>query len=282
MGMGAPPRMRHCSKAKPRGKVMTMQRHASWCFGLLVLLGAMLAVAVAPAGAVVRTATYTARISQFTGQDQGIDGAGVFGPVGGNLRGKTAVARFTYDTSLGYSFLFGPNSEGRGSDANAGQVSPVLAATLTINGRTWDPLQGPIGLGDNGSMYTSVAGNTSHTFNRQLFPSTGIYTASLNLFGCCAGPAPTPARLADLVAVRPASVSGTMDFNFYSYASNAYTYRTQLQFVGLGSYQVGGVPEPGAWALLLAGFGLMGCQLRQRQRGDRGQKAAGAAFILPG
>jgi hypothetical protein len=244
-----------------------MQRHASWWFGLLVLLGAVLAVAVAPARAVLRTATYTARISQFTGQDQGIDGAGVFGPVGGNLRGKTAVARFTYDTSLGYSFLFGPNSEGRGSDLNGGQASPVLTATLTINGQTWNALQGPIGLGDNGSMYTSVAGNTAHYFNRQLYPSNGIYTSSLNLFGCCAGQAPTPGRLADPVAFRPTGVTGTMDFNFYSYASNAYTYRTQLQFVGQGTYRVGGVPEPQAWALLLAGFGLMGCQLRRRWQG---------------
>lgn len=244
--------------------MMTMQRHASWWIAVLALLGVMLAVAAAPARAVLRTATYTARISQFTGQDQGIDGAGVFGPVGGNLRGKTAVARFTYDTSLGYSFLFGPNSEGRGSDANAGQVSPVLTATLTINGQTWDALQGPIGLGDNGSMYTSVAGNTSHTFNRQLFPSNGIYTASLNLFGCCTGP--VPARLADLAALRTTGVTGTMDFNFYSYASNAYTYRTQLQFVGQGTYRVGGVPEPGAWALLLAGFGMTGCLLRRRRQ----------------
>ncbi|OYU14515.1 MAG: hypothetical protein CFE37_10485 [Alphaproteobacteria bacterium PA4] len=232
-----------------------------WKISGLLAGSILLAMAAAPAQGAVRTATYTTTISQFTGQNQGIDGAGLFGAVGGNLRGKTAVARFRYDTSIGTPFLFGPNSEGRGSSMNAGQPSPILSATLTVNGQTWDALQGPIGLGDGGEMYTSLGG-TTHAFNRQLYPNTGIYTSSLILSGCCA--TGMAARLADLVPRTSAGVTGTMDFNFYSYSLNAYTYRTQLQFVGLGSYQVGGVPEPGSWAMLLSGFGLLGLAMRRQ------------------
>jgi hypothetical protein len=29
------------------------------------------------------------------------------------------------------------------------------------------------------------------------------------------------------------------------------------------------VPEPGTWAMMLAGFGLIGCRFRRRHQGDR-------------
>jgi hypothetical protein len=245
---------------------MIIQRHALWWSLVLAVIGTGLALQAAPAVAAVRTAVYTAQISQFTGQNQGIDGAGLFGPVGGNLRGKTVVARFTYDASLGTPFGVGPNSEGRASGLNAGQPSPVLAATLRINGFTWDALQGPIGLGDNGEIYTSSGGNTTHAFGRQLYPVTGIYTATLLMNGCCSQP--MPARLDDPAALRSTGVTGGMNFNFFSYAANDYSYRTQLQFVGTGTYQVGGVPEPASWALLISGFALVGAAAR-RQRISR-------------
>jgi hypothetical protein len=67
----------------------------------------------------------------------GIDHAGIFGPPGESLIGKTFVAIFT------------------GSDcacSGVGTANPVLDATLTINGQTFD-----FGSGSAGDMFPNLA-----------------------------------------------------------------------------------------------------------------------------
>ncbi len=65
-----------------------------------------------------------------------------------------------------------------------------------------------------------------------------------------------------------ASAWGAAHPDFAGYATGIYS--TGAGGAGLGTTQgftTGGVPEPASWALLIAGFGLVGASLRGRRRG---------------
>ncbi len=63
---------------------------------------------------------------------------------------------------------------------------------------------------------------------------------------------------------------GTLDFAFESQPNTAIIAGSAIT----GPLQVGAVPEPGTWAMMLFGFGALGTMLRRRRRLDAPARAA--------
>lgn len=76
-------------------------------------------------------------VATLTGTvDTGQDAVGAFGTAGSNLAGATYTASFRYDTSLGERLTDATYDTVAGGIAHGGFTSPILDATLTINGST--------------------------------------------------------------------------------------------------------------------------------------------------
>ena len=87
---------------------------------------------VAPASATIVNAEWTGTITN------GVDGLEIFGPAGADLSGAAFTGDMLYDTALGTTLYSSPTGtwlEGGPGVASGGQ-SPILTASLTINGIT--------------------------------------------------------------------------------------------------------------------------------------------------
>jgi hypothetical protein len=97
------------------------------CFITALLISILVS---APSVASIYVATYTGLLNS------GIDASGVFGAAGTNLAGLMYSTSFTYDTTLG------ARNSCCGSDhidggAELGTASPIVSASITINGVTY-------------------------------------------------------------------------------------------------------------------------------------------------
>jgi hypothetical protein len=215
--------------------------------------GKILALAPACALALLASAPAAAAtmVATFTG-----DAVGLFDP-GHNFGASNfvaftpATATFTYDptlepvqnTILGHAITGG---------TSLSDVSPILSASLTINGHTLNFDTSQLGtisithlLGGNlfdiSTLY-SLAGFSDH-IDANLF-SSGIPNSFTSPF--------------------TATGIGGVDFGSGSlrHGSHGGLFFTGLDVTELAS----GVPEPATWAMLLLGFGATGFALRRRRR----------------
>lgn len=218
----------------------------------IVGTAAALLLGAAPAAAVVKVATYSGTLA--AGQDH----TGVFGPAGGDLSGAAFVARFTYDKALGgtrssdgstFDYSYGGAIDGNGS--------PILSASLTINGVT-KTLAGDY----FGVAYTITTPFTEHYAvdyidTPQLFVHSRIYIEG--------HPLGAPWSLDQNFGPAPVSgASGNFEIYRFDYTTGQGEWADGA-IDGTATYWVQGVPEPASWALMIAGFGLIGAaQRRQR------------------
>jgi hypothetical protein len=61
---------------------------------------------------------------------------------------------------------------------------------------------------------------------------------------------------------------GYFAYKLQDITSGVFTHNAEATFGNITSYQIadaGAVPEPASWAMLIAGFGLVGVKLRRRR-----------------
>lgn len=204
-----------------------------------------------PAAAIVKVATYTGTVSA------GFDTTGVFGTPGTDLAGLRYVTRYTYDRTLGAD----QTSDGLTYDRSLGyayQGNPVISASITINGVT------KVLPGDYyGEVYTTTAGFEGHVNWYGFYDGLTLVDSRIQNYDY----APAPASLDQSwgPVAQTGRGQGYASFSTTSFADvieSAYAYLNAD-----GTYSVTDpVPEPSTWALMIAGFGLVGAALRRRER----------------
>jgi hypothetical protein len=222
---------------------------------LTVAVAAAGLLAAMPAAAVVKIAKYTGTVAN------GYDTTGVFGAPNTDLTGYSWVATYTYDRSLGfYQFTDGVSYDYSYGGPGYGVVgSPVLSSTITINGVT-KSLPGAWA----GYVYTGTSPFVQHY--AQDYSDDGItYTSNYN--NNYTYPAGAPASLDQNFG----PVAATGSYGYTQWYTYDYVTSTQIEaaYANMGSdavYSVGNaVPEPASWALMIAGFGMVGGTLRRRR-----------------
>lgn len=178
-----------------------------------------------------------------------IDTLGEFGDAGMQLDGAAFVTTYRFDTTIGAADFTGEHSDVQGGSW-LGWATPVLAASITINGHTisapgsWfgeiyarfvDPVQ----------FYVESSAASNHILFNYLEPGAlGVGWA-------------TP-DFADF----DGDISDVPGYGGY-YNGDASVSLIQ-QHLTISSE--GAVPEPASWALMVGGFGLVGGAMRSRRR----------------
>jgi hypothetical protein len=223
-----------------------------------VVAAAAMLGGVSQASAAIMDVTYTGTVSS------GTDTFGLFGKEGANLIGKTWVATYTFDTSLGF-----PASNGVRGGSELGNTSPVLSSMITING---------IGRAVSGSSYGYEYGLHDVTSSKQYHFAENYsaghkeylenYIASFNL------------SLPASITTPFTHTVGSKDFEFngtYYLANGAAseTIHADLATLTVSDHVVAGVPEPSTWAMMLLGFAGVGfAAYRKKKTGPFAMAAA--------
>jgi hypothetical protein len=208
-------------------------------------VAALTLVAAGSAGAAVMMATYTGSITS------GSDDAGLFGgPT--DLTGVGYTATFTYDTSIGR--VTDGTSDGLPAEA-------ITATTFAVNTETLhlpsDPMTG-------GGVVISWLPGYEAAHGIWAERDSGIF--SMLYFYAGEGPPVTVHNLdTPQTLVSPPLSQGSFTICGDA-ACNAYSRGSlSVDRVEIARLDVGAVPEPATWALMIGGFGLAGVTLRRRR-----------------
>jgi hypothetical protein len=190
---------------------------------------------------------------------QGFDDNGFFGG-GASLDGLDFTALYLFDPTQGVLTVTPDSVDLLGGVEFGVAPSPILSASLTINGHTaafsTDQFNGEVLYDAGGGVIKFAAGEDSAVDNE----------LDLYMFN----PA-TPLGLGQVFEVHGASPPGL--FNYDACCSDADPHfhgvleATSLKVTSTAAV----VPEPVTWALLTTGFFGLGCALRWRRRGTAGQ-----------
>jgi len=203
--------------------------------------------------------TYTGYVKA----DSTPDSMGLFGAPGASLAGDTYTAVYTINDAQGMSATDGSTfSVVAGSGA-----TPAVTEVLTISGVSFDEMLGTASFGEQVRVY-------GHVFPIPVFggltgPIYGLYSIVNGAHDLSSGNG--------IVSNNP--ITSSYDYH------QPMTYITQSTDTSLGTFQdcsssgpscdglelysatvqvIDVVPEPAAWALMLAGFGAVGAALRAK------------------
>jgi len=197
-----------------------------------------------------------------------LDSTGEFG-AGASLVGMSFVAKVTYDDAkLGATFSGGAYYDDYFGD---GAANPVTA-TIMLNGvtRSFGATSGYDSRLDRALQAGCVSDCTDASFQQHAedrYTVNGLYTLNyINLGGMS-----SDGTLSGLAHTAPDFTNPPIDLYAYVnlFEQDIFTLASRHSAaVGVRIDSVtGGVPEPGAWALMLIGFGGVGSLLRRRRAG---------------
>jgi hypothetical protein len=207
-----------------------------------------------PVLAAVKVATYVGTVAA------GFDTSGVFGVANTSLVGAVWTAKFTYDRSLSTLNFSGSNYDSSYGGTDYGGPSPIIAATITINGVTRDIPSDTYAEATVSEFYVLNAARRDTT------TATTVTSYRLVLYGELAG-GPTNIEQ-NFGPVALSNGSGFFAYKLQDIGSGVFTHNAEATFGNITSYQIadaGAVPEPASWAMLIAGFGLVGATQRRRR-----------------
>lgn len=223
-----------------------------------LLAGAVTAaglLAAMPAAAAVKIAKYSGIV------ESGYDQTGVFAAPGSDLTGYSWVATYTYDKTLGGV----QNTDGVSFEESYGGPgygvagSPILSASITINGVTRSVAGTQAGL-----VYSGNSPFVTHY--AQDFSDDGVTQINNVVYNynyAAGAPVSLDQSFGPVAAAGGFGYSRWYNFN---YSTGTYTEDAQVYLGSDAVYSVGNaVPEPASWALMIAGFGLIGTALRRRR-----------------
>ena len=238
---------------------------------LAAALAAAAVIGAAPASATITLATYTGTITG--GNQSSYDVTGVFGTPNAALGGLAYRVVYRIDDSLpGAPFYFGPQGPNRDISELLGGSSYGIAAipvtaTITIGG-----VSVAIG-GENASVDLQTFRNFQQTLHyvdgqvAALGAGNAAYVTEIaTLFGS-GGFLNSQDLRAPLDVDLTGFPAGQAGGGFSIYENNGGGYHWafgQLRAEHLTIATAGAVPEPAAWSLMIAGFGLIGAALRRR------------------
>lgn len=225
-------------------------------------LSTLCAVALVSAGAHAKVMSVT-----FRGEMDGYDAVGFVG--GGMLYDAEPFAvQLTYDTSRGYRTDFGGAGEFLGGGTGSGSDGPFLSAVLTVEGRTTDLARAFNGTAETyGPAYVHEFADRypgQLEFNITDAASAGPFTTFFNFwiggFGAAKASLETPWS-GPLTGGYGTLEGGIVQPGASALFSLNLT-PTDVRFEATPSP----TPEPGAWALMLLGFGAVGAAVRRQSR----------------
>ena len=212
----------------------------------LAAAAAVLSLAASAAQAAV-TITFTGTVKS------GVDGAGLFGAVGADLTGLAFTSAYVVDDTL---IHIGPNDTGSAEGGGAyGTPLPVISASMTINGLTYNPTASYYGLYIEENGY----GTYTHVYYQKLLVRLFDFSPGDQLSNSCSDRTSAPAPMAcknDWEGYFTFSGAATTGFLTTTGASSSDPLPLRTSYV----------PEPMTWALMIAGFGMVGASLRRRRR----------------
>jgi hypothetical protein len=230
----------------------------------LCALAAVLSLAAAPAQAVLVDLTWS-------GTATGNDGLGLFGAAGA-LTGVDYTATYRFDTTVGFSQN---NTDGvdqvvGGSFFNPDEPIPLVSASLTINGITFDAN------GDYYSLYFRQSGEGSSQLSNlaQRENPGNPQPYGGELFQRVFRPGNFYGRPLDQPGVFDFTASDNPGghFNFFNVDAMGNLSGPNTDLSIIPDHLVialapggGAVPEPATWAIMICGFGLAGAALRRRR-----------------
>ncbi len=230
---------------------------------------AVVLAAAQPSQAAVMQAVFSGVIDGAIGGDAAAD---MFGLAPGQTLGQAFTMTFRYDTALGVLSAGGDLANLEGGPLE-GTTSPILSAQVTINGVT-----------------QSLDALALGSLNAQDASKGGLPFACMSASGAAVegvgGFDENPAIQACVQkAGAPISIDFTQPYALHGAGASflpsvIHLIRTggdgvhaaeELDLLGAATdvvvTRVSGAPEPAAWALMIAGFGLAGSRLRSRRRG---------------
>jgi hypothetical protein len=213
----------------------------------------------------------------WTGLASGNDGLGLFGAAGA-ITGAAYTATYRFDTNVNFNAntTNGTEDVTGGSFFNPALASPLISASLTINGMSVSLN----GLYDSQYFRANGQGqsNVSTLAQRELTGNPAPYGGELfqrvfqftnNVYG---GPSLTqPGTFNFTAADNP---GGNFSYFNRDAMGNLSGPTTGLSITPTSlviaaapvvTPPTGGVPEPASWAMMITGFGLAGAALRRRR-----------------
>ncbi len=239
--------------------------------GIIHMSKKFLAVAAASLFALPSPACAATFLITITGDvTGGVDPSGFFGSPGGTLAGNSFVASMAYDSSLGERRTTGKHDSVEGG-SYFGTIAPITAATLTVNGKTvnlsgdyrsWaseDTSVGAYAVTDEIPLSNPSPGNLSQVLS--------FYFTHVDAGFDTSNPYSGPTSSGYGQFLQTISLDGSVN-TFTSVIMGNLTVnveRTSSSSPG-GGTSAAAVPEPASWAMLIAGFGVVGASLRSRRQ----------------
>ena len=236
-----------------------------------IILATSVAIAATPALAIIKIATTTGVITS------GSDNIGLFGAANANLAGKAYTMSFVYDTSAG-TRDFQPDYYDliEGNMPSNSSANIFLRASATINGISYK-----ISTNYYENVFYCACGNyaadityVENSFDAQGRDSTPLTTiGQYNSFESMRSYSYSPSRIVNSEfntqgiatfstdVAREFSVSRTTKIS-----ANGLSTKLTIFTGTADSFAItDAVPEPANWAMMIAGFGLVGATQRRRR-----------------
>ena len=204
-------------------------------------------------------------MATFTGSvDTGSDVTNVFG-LGASLDGAEFSARYIYDTSLGFEVLTPTYHSLVGGPGFGVGVSPILSASITLNGVTQF-----FDMGQDGAANVRNQDGWPQTFFYTNYFADGGGISNWNYLQLFVLDSPSPVLLTT-------PYTGThQPVNAPPIESNKVLKSVWVNGIQQTGFQAAlttrsvtlspvGVPEPATWAMLITGFFGLGAMLRRRR-----------------